>query len=131
MTMKPPLLIISAIACCELLSCSRQPTRPALVNPHPASEAFQVAIATYPELGKKGSTFNRIFVDLVEQRKVKNPQSLTYANWPLEVAEDTARVLGFPTAPKTQGSQALDRRAYGASRAVPHHVTVFDQTNVR
>lgn len=71
-------------------------TAPKVVpTPHPASGATEAAIRLFPDLGKKDTMFNRTFRDLYTERKLKNPESLTRPDWPIEVAQETGKLLSI------------------------------------
>ena len=63
-------------------------------TPHPARAATQAAIARYPALGQRNSSFNLLFLDLLDQRKKEDPASLAQPDWPLQLADETALKLG-------------------------------------
>jgi len=115
-------LLLLSIAFLAPIACSPPPAVAPPPTPHPAPESVQRAIELYPELAKKGSLFNRTFVDLVEQRKVTNPKSLSYSTWPLELASETARIIGVQQYRATPGPvatpKALERGSYGKTRAL-------------
>ena len=129
-------LLFLSIAFLAPLSCSpRQAVAPP-ATPHPAPESLQLAIQLYPELARKGSLFNRTFVDLVEQRKELNPRSLSYPSWPLELAGETARMIGVRQSRVPVATpKALERGSYGRTRALPSGPVYVDSnglpTNVR
>ena len=64
-------------------------------TPHPATGATEAAIKLFPELAKKDSMFNRAFRDLYEERKKRDIESLTKADWPLVLARQTETMLGI------------------------------------
>jgi hypothetical protein len=78
----------------------------AIPTPHPAKGARLAAIQLYPELGKKDSAFNQLFLDLYEERLKTNPASLAAVDWPLELARETARHLHVAPAPTPAASAA-------------------------
>ena len=112
-------------------------------TPHPAKGATEAAIRLYPDLAKKDSTFNRTFVELYEQTKTANPESLTAVDWPLDVARRTAAMLGVlesptaatpapvvkaapsPVAAREPG--ALDRGPYNETRGVARPPVLLDK----
>lgn len=48
----------------------------------------------YPALAVKDSTFNKTFRDLFEEQSHKNPYFLARPEWPLDLAQRTAGILG-------------------------------------
>ncbi|HEX4087040.1 MAG TPA: hypothetical protein VHY22_19150 [Chthoniobacteraceae bacterium] len=52
------------------------PPPPPVPTPNPAKGAIQAAVQMYPDLEKKGSTFNLMFIDDVDHRKKSEPASL-------------------------------------------------------
>ena len=89
-------------------------------TPHPAKGAMMAAIQQFPDLGKKNTAFYLLFQDLLEQRKKTDPASLEQPEWPLDLAQQTAKKLGIqsntaapsPTAtkPPLGGSTMLDNQ---------------------
>jgi hypothetical protein len=105
------------------------PTPPA--TPHPAQGATEAAIRLYPDLGKKGSTFHRAFLERYEHLKSTNPRSLVAVDWPLNVAHRTAAMLRVEpysppvatpvpvvTTPAYYPPSSLSRGAYDSKREV-------------
>jgi hypothetical protein len=72
-----------------------QPTATPEITPNPARGAIQAAIQWYPDLVKKDSTFNLMFLDLYQDRKKTNPASLATPDWPLTLAKEVADKLGI------------------------------------
>ena len=73
-----------------------QETAPkAAPTPHPASGATEAAIKLFPDLAKKDTMFNRTFRDLYTERKLKDPASLARPGWPIEVAQETGKLLSI------------------------------------
>lgn len=68
-------------------------------TPNPAIESTALAKRTYPALAMQGSAFNTRFVALFNELKVSNPDFLAQPNWPLELAERTAKELGGGVVP--------------------------------
>ena len=66
--------------------------------PTPLPKAFltdvaysqQAALARHPQLGIKGSAFNRKFLARLAEWKVRNDPRLNYSNWPENLANDCA-----------------------------------------
>jgi protein disulfide-isomerase len=75
----------------------RSESMPATPNPAPA--AVSRAREIYPALALAGSAFNLRFVALYNEAKIRNPRSLSKSNWPLELADRTARELGIRSVP--------------------------------
>ena len=63
-------------------------------TPAPALEAKAQAVKAYPALGIQGSAFNRKFVALFNDLKDSDPDYLAQSDWPVRLAERTARELG-------------------------------------
>jgi hypothetical protein len=67
-------------------------------TPNPATESIALARKTYPALAVQGSVFNMRFVGYYNEVKGSNPGFLAQANWPMLLAERTAKELtGAPT----------------------------------
>jgi hypothetical protein len=100
------------------------------VTPNPARGAIQAAIQFYPDLATKGSTFNLMFIDRYNDRKVNDPLALAGPDWPLVIAKEVGDKLGVqplalsampsptpsgsvsPTPFLGFGRNDLDKRAY-------------------
>jgi hypothetical protein len=78
----------------------------AAATPHPAAGATAAAMRLYPDLAQKSSEFNIAFRELYEDRRKSDPVSLTKADWPLDLARQTAGMLGVAayTPPPAPGS---------------------------
>ncbi len=88
-------------------------------TPHPASGATIAALKVYPDLGKKDSMFNRAFRDLYEERKSKDPVSLTRPDWPLVLAKETAKMLSdIPPETKAEATSEITPAPSGIA-AIP------------
>src|SRR3954468_22813486 len=70
------------------------PTPEPVATPHPATGATETAIRLYSDLAKKDSPLNRTFREVYQSKKPTSPASLTRVDWPLNVADETARILG-------------------------------------
>lgn len=113
-------LLLSAIltgASCSPPPPPPPPEPPPEVTPHPATGAKETAVKMYPALAVKGSTFNQTFLEIFEDNRKKNSFLLTDAQWPITLANQTARILGVkpwtPPPPKaTPTPVALERGAY-------------------
>jgi hypothetical protein len=70
------------------------PTPTPAPTPHPATGAQARALQLYPDLAVKDSLFNRTFLELVEQYKVRYPRVMTEVDWPLTLANRTGQILG-------------------------------------
>lgn len=91
-------------------SCSKPPAEPVsqatppptpAVTPHPAAGAREAAVKMYPALAVKDSTFNKTFRDLFEDQSKRNPYFLARPEWPLDLAQRTAGILGVvPSTPE-------------------------------
>jgi hypothetical protein len=103
-----------------------EPTGPA--TPHPATESRALATRTYPALAVPGSPFNIRFLALYNDARASNPGLLTEANWPMQLAERTAKLVGnraMPTPAANQFGSQLDMRPGGTPGAtVPPSVAL-------
>ena len=100
------------------------PPAPAVLapsTPHPATESVALARKTFPALAVPNSVFNKKFVELYNNARQTNPESLAQPDWPMQLAAQTARELNssVPLAtgrPPTElsGSQ-LNARPPGSS----------------
>jgi hypothetical protein len=72
---------------------------PPPATPHPAMESRATALKTYPGLGLQGSAFNKKFIELREKMERTEPAFLTQPDWPLRLAERTAKELGGAAMP--------------------------------
>jgi len=79
------------------------PVKPS-VTPNPAAEAVAQARKIYPALAKAGSAFNLHFVALFNEMRVSNSALLAHSDWPIQLAERTAKELGGGALPRS-GSQ--------------------------
>ena len=114
-----------------------KPAKP-VPTPHPAVAAKLVAKRLYPDLEEKGSEFHTAFVERYEHQKATNPRLLTELNWPVDIAHQTARLLGVEPkslnpvatpAPSTPAPPAssLSRGAYDQRRGVVRKSVYIDQ----
>lgn len=96
------------------------PASPPPPTPHPAPGARARAIQLYPDLAVKNSLMSRTFQDIVQQHSTTNPTLLSRADWPLNVAEHAARILGVASTaeatPVPKTPNALERGAYNQRR---------------
>jgi thiol-disulfide isomerase/thioredoxin len=67
---------------------------------------------TYPALAKAGSPFNRKFIALFNEVRASDPDFLTRPNWPLLLAERTAKELGGGVMPVVAAGQHSQRPAF-------------------
>ena len=131
---------ITLVSCTPQKEVEAPPATEPVATPHPATGATETAIRLYPDLAKKDSLFNRTFREVYESKKGSSPSSLTKVDWPLRVAEETARILDVqpagpatPTpryvapAPPARQPTALERGAYGEKRAVTGRAVRYDQ----
>ena len=70
-------------------------------TPNPAPQAVAQARQTYPALATAGSPFNARFVALYNESKASNPNFLAGPNWPMQLAERTAKELGVAAMPRS------------------------------
>jgi len=70
-------------------------------KPNPAPQAVAQARQTYPALATAGSPFNARFVALYNESKASNPNFLAGPNWPMQLAERTAKELGVAAMPRS------------------------------
>lgn len=98
---------------------------PAAVTPNPASESIAKARKTYPALAVPNSAFNKKFVELYNAKKQSDPAFLASAEWPMQLAQDTANALGAAVssyqAPTEVSKSALNARPpfFAGPTAVP------------
>ena len=149
--MKTLWITFLAAATFSMTSCNKPPpseriptpkpeaTPKPLPTPHPAQGASQKAILLYPDLARKDSMFNRTFLEMYEEQKKNNPDSLAAVDWPLTLAARTARMLEVqphsekpaskpktaPTPPpKAKEPNPLDRGPYQEKRGVARPPTI-------
>ena len=67
----------------------------AAATPNPAREASLAAVRMYPDLARRGSAFNTMFLQLYAARKQADPNSLTAPDWPLTLAAEVEGKLGI------------------------------------
>lgn len=93
--MNRPVLRGFAIAALSLVvGCSFQP--------NPAAESRRRALATHPELGVEGSTFNWAFRELYRRLLAEKSQRLLSENWPMDLASEVAlKLKGAGSAART------------------------------
>jgi hypothetical protein len=105
-------------------------------TPHPAKGAMRAAIQLYPDLVKKDSAFYLLFLDLLDHRKKTDPASLTQPDWPLDLAQETAKKLGVQPSTATNGapnwieqknkqSNPLDKGAYNEKKSRYYNRRVY------
>jgi len=75
------------------------------VTPHQAKAATTEALRRFPALGKEGSPMNKAFLELYEQAKKDDPESLALADWPLTLAARAASSTGVEAAQATTPTQ--------------------------
>ena len=90
-TMKRALLFLLPVAVC--ISAHAQST---------AQEWQAKAVTKYPELGIRGSSFNKRFVEAHIERKKANPGFFTNPQWPILQADELASVSQPPAVPSPQ-----------------------------
>jgi len=78
------------------LADSPTPAPGAPVTPNPAAESVAQARKAYPALAVANSPFNRKFIELYNNARLTNPDSLTSPDWPMLLAAQTARELSSP-----------------------------------
>jgi protein disulfide-isomerase len=88
-------------------------------TPHPAQEAIAQARQAYPALAKGGSAFNLHFLALYNDARLHHPDLLVRPNWPIKLAEHTAKDLGGAAMPiiSTQGAGWTDDYALALQSA--------------
>jgi hypothetical protein len=92
-------------------------------TPNPASDSVALARQTYPALAKPGSAFNIRFVADYNQKKASDPDYLAQADWPMQLAAQTARELGggaLPPAGTTTHLPANHLSGTALNSASPH-----------
>jgi hypothetical protein len=67
---------------------------PGIPAPHPGTESMIIAKRTYPALAIQGSAFQQKFRVLHADVYANDPAFLAKPEWPLRLAERTARALG-------------------------------------
>ena len=77
-----------------------KPGRPA-ATPNPAADSVAQARRIYPALAKAGSPFNLRFVALFKEMQASNPDFLAKPDWPIRLAERTAKDLGGAAMPRS------------------------------
>jgi len=97
---------------------SSTPEGAAGATPNPATDSIALARQRYPQLAVPNSQFNMHFVQLYNTTKNTDPYLLAQADWPMQLAERTARELGVgaitPTPPPTEMStSSLNSRPVG------------------
>ena len=94
-TTATPLEISPQATPTNVVATTQEPAPKVVPTPHPASGATEAAIKLFPELAKKDTMFNRTFRDLYHERKLKDPDSLARPGWPIEVAQETGKLLSI------------------------------------
>ncbi len=61
----------------------------------PSKDVSAQAVAKYPQLGKVGSPFNEEFMRRVKIRTAENPTFAKDKTWPLQLADEVAKVVDF------------------------------------
>jgi hypothetical protein len=79
-----------------LLGCNFQP--------NPALESKKRALASHPELGVDGSTFNWAFGELYRRLLAEKSQRLLSAEWPMDLASEVAGKLKVAQAVSSDSS---------------------------
>ena len=97
---------------------SSTPEGAAGATPNPATDSIALARQRYPQLAVPNSQFNMHFVQLYNTAKTTDPFLLAQADWPMQLADRTARDLSItpltPTPPPTDlSTSALNSRPAG------------------
>jgi hypothetical protein len=85
-----------------------EPT-PGFATPNPARHSQADAQRKYPELGNSESAFNKKFLSLYDEAHKMEPNLIAQPDWPITIAERTARQLhsnGQPPTPSPLAAPA-------------------------
>ena len=89
---------------------------PPVATPHPATDSIAKAKKMYPALAIANSPFNKRFVELYNERKASDPNTLADADWPMKLAQQAATELIGP-APSYQPPTAISSSSLNARPA--------------
>ncbi|MEP6667953.1 MAG: hypothetical protein ABJF10_02305 [Chthoniobacter sp.] len=90
-----------------------------MATPHPAIDSITRAKKMFPALAIANSPFNKRFLELYNDKKAADPNSLTDADWPMKLAQQAATELNTAAPsyqpPTSISSSPLNARPMGSA----------------